>query len=248
MTVGLYRPHTPFVAPSTYFDLYTPGNISVPGFSQAQFNALPDVPKYLLRSKTWHNDLPENLAQLAIQAYYASISFLDHEVGEMLDHLDTHHLWDSTIVVFVSDHGYHLGEKGHYMKRTLYDRSTNVPLIVYAPGMKAGGQSTDSLVELVDLYKTLSYLANISHPPFAAGINQAKLLDQPELELRESAYTQLDDGNGTHSTELTLPWSALSVPVTPFFKEGGLVIEEGAFTPPGSQGFLLFRAGQAVGP
>jgi len=206
MTVGLFRPHTPFVAPSTYFDLYNPNIIPVPAFSQAQFDALPDVPKYLLRSKSWHNDLPVNLAQLAIQAYYASISFLDSQVGEILDHLDTNQLWDSTIVVFVSDHGYHLGEKGHYMKRSLYDRSTKVPLIIYAPGMQAGGQSTDSLVELVDLYKTLSYLANVSKPPFAAGINQAKLLDQPELELRESAYTQLDDGNGTHSTVRKGKW------------------------------------------
>jgi len=206
LVAGLFRPHTPYVAPSEYFDLYDPADITIPTMPPGYFDSLPDVPKYLLRSKEWHNDLPEGLARQAIHAYYASISFLDAQVGRILGHLETNNLLDSTIVVFLSDHGYHLGEKGHYMKRTLYERATRVPLIIHAPGMEAVGQESASFFELVDLYRTLSSLANIRVPEWPAGVDQSDLLDEPDLVLRESAFCQLDDGNGTHVTVRKGDW------------------------------------------
>ena len=116
------------------------------------------------RPRPWFTNPPhwgisEQAQRETIQAYYASISFLDANVGRVLDALDRLRLTDNTIVVFISDHGYHLGEQGQWMKQTLFERSARAPLIVAGPGVTAKGASSSRIVEFLDLYPTLAALA-----------------------------------------------------------------------------------------
>ncbi|HMR83942.1 MAG TPA: sulfatase, partial [Niabella sp.] len=138
--VGFYKPHTPFVAPSKYFDWYNRNDIHVPQIDSNYFSTLPQpAVKSLTRFKDQLN-LPDSLARCAIQGYYAVISFLDAQVGKVLHALDSLGLRDNTIVVFTSDHGYHMGEHGYYQKNTLFENSDRIPMIVSYPGMKQKGK------------------------------------------------------------------------------------------------------------
>ena len=146
---GFYRPHCPFIAPRKYFDLYPLDRIQAP----PSISALPaDVPSAAWFTNPPHWDVNEAGQRESIRAYYASISFLDANVGRVLDALDRLRLTDNTIVVFVSDHGYHLGERGQWMKQTLFERSARTPLIVAGPGVSARGRASSRVVELLDLY------------------------------------------------------------------------------------------------
>ena len=122
---GFYRPHCPFIAPRKYFDLYPLEQIPAPASSPGS-----GAPAAAWFTTPPHWGVGEKGQREAIRAYYASISFLDANVGRILDALDRLRLTDNTIVVFISDHGYHLGEKGQWMKQTLFERSARAPLIV----------------------------------------------------------------------------------------------------------------------
>lgn len=119
MAIGLFRPHTPFVAPKKYFDLYPPSDLKVPSIAKDYLETLPaPARKSITRKKEQLNLTPE-LGIEAIQAYYASISFADAQLGRILDALDDSNLSENTIVVFTSDHGYHMGEHGHWQKNAV---------------------------------------------------------------------------------------------------------------------------------
>ncbi|ANH83575.1 hypothetical protein A8C56_23685 [Niabella ginsenosidivorans] len=192
--VGFYKPHTPFVAPSKYFDLYNRDDIRVPRVDPDYFSTLPQpAVKVLSRFKEQLN-LPDSLARCAIQGYYAVISFMDAQVGKVLQALDSLGLRDQTIVVFTSDHGYHMGEHGYYQKNTLFENSDRVPLIIDAPGMHNRGKTCTSIVELIDLYPTLSQLAGLHMPEYVAGTSFKKLLNTPSEKTRNSSLTQIPGG------------------------------------------------------
>ena len=133
--------------------------------------------------------------RLAIQAYHASISFMDAQVGRVVAALDRLGLTDQTVIVFTSDHGYHLGDHGLWQKRSLFERSARVPLIIAAPGAKANGQSTRSIAELLDVYPTLAGLAGLSVPSYLDGRNQQPVLNDVTATVRTSAISQ--SGLGT---------------------------------------------------
>jgi iduronate 2-sulfatase len=158
---GFYRPHCPFIAPRKYFDLYPIDRIPAPPSSP---QPPPQVPPAAWFTSPPHWGVGELGQRESIRAYYASISFLDANVGRILDALDRLRLADSTIVVFISDHGYHLGEQGQWMKQTLFERSARAPLIVAGPGVSANGRSSSRVVEFLDLYPTLADLARLSAP------------------------------------------------------------------------------------
>lgn len=192
LAVGFYKPHTPFVAPEKYFEMYPKEPIRVPEVPENYLATLP-VPaqKRLLHWKA-QNNLSDSLARCAIQAYYATISFLDAQVGRVVEALRDNGLDKNTIIVFTSDHGYHMGEHGYFQKTTLFEHSGRIPLIIVDPENRAG--RTVSLAEMIDLYPTLCKLANIPAPDYLAGKSLVPLLKDPSAIVRKSALTQLANG------------------------------------------------------
>ncbi len=193
LAVGLYRPHTPYVAPKRYFDMYPLDEIEVPEIPDGYLETIPSLAKRSITRKKDQVNLAPELARQAIQAYYASITFADAQIGRVLDSLETHGLSDNTIVVFTSDHGYHMGEHGHWQKTTLFENATRVPLIIAGPGVSNGGESA-SLAEMVDFYPTLAELTGLEAPEFVSGMSLAETLRDPSKKTRTSALTQYDAG------------------------------------------------------
>lgn len=194
LAVGLYRPHTPYVSPKKYFDMYPRERIVVPRVPEGYLETLPVPARQSLTRKKDQLNLPEDVARQAIQAYYASISFADAQVGQILDTLDETGLAKNTVVIFTSDHGYHMGEHGHWQKTTLFENAARVPLIMAGPGVKASGQSTQAPAEMVDFYPTLAELCGVSAPKYLAGVSLAPVLQDPAARPRESALTQFESG------------------------------------------------------
>jgi len=151
--------------------------------------------KSLTKRKS-ENELSEELAKKSILAYWASISFVDAQIGRVVDAIDKMGLRDDTVILFSSDHGYHMGEHKHYQKTTLFEESARVPLVISAPGMKNRGKRTSSLVEMVDFYPTLAELAGLPMPGKIAGVSMVPVLNDPAAKVRDSALTQLKSGNG----------------------------------------------------
>jgi uncharacterized sulfatase len=133
----------------------------------------------------------ESQARECKQGYYATISFVDAQIGRVLEAVDRFQLWDNTIVVFWSDHGYHLGEHGLWHKQSLFENSAHVPLVIVAPGAKSKGQTCPRTVEFVDLYPTLADLAGLKAPKNLAGKSLRPLLDEPTAKWNKAAFTQV---------------------------------------------------------
>lgn len=194
LAVGLYRPHTPYVAPRKYFDMYAAQDIVIPAIPEGYFETIPAPARQSIQRRKDQVNLKPELAREAIRAYYASITFADAQVGRILTALDTLGLADNTIVVFTSDHGYHMGEHGHYQKTTLFENAARVPLIIAGPGVTAQGQATSAPAEMVDFYPTLADLAGIEPPEFLSGVSLAPSLRDTAARPRTSALTQYTDG------------------------------------------------------
>src|SRR5438552_88115 len=165
LACGFYRPHTPYVAPKKYFEMYPQEKVGVvytpPGDPD-------DIPIAALASR--RTDMDEKLQREARQAYFASITFMDQQVGRLLDALDRLKLRDKTVVVFHSDHGYHLGEHGClWQKLSVFEESARIPLIISAPGQKAAGKGTAALAELVDVYPTVAEICGLKGPANLSG-------------------------------------------------------------------------------
>lgn len=190
--VGFFRPHTPYVAPKKYFDLYPPEQIKLAELSADDQTRTP-APAYASAKREQEN-LPEATRQNAIQAYWASISFMDAQVGLVLDGLDRLGLTDKTLIVFSSDHGYHLSDHGLWQKMSLFERSSRVPLIIAGPGVKAVGKSSTSLAELVDIYPTLADLAGLPAPEYLEGTSLKPVLLDPTAKVKTAAFTQVRRG------------------------------------------------------
>ncbi len=188
--VGFYRPHCPYIAPQKYFDMYPLDRIKAAGSSPQDLAGVPE-PALFTRPPNW--DLTEDQQREVIRAYYASISFLDANVGRVLDALDRLGLAKNTIVIFVSDHGYSLGEKGQWMKQSLFERSARNPLVMAGPGIAAGQPST-RVVELLDLYPTLADLARLTAPSALQGRSLRPLLANPAAPWEHAALTQVRRG------------------------------------------------------
>ncbi|MEX0331163.1 MAG: sulfatase [Puniceicoccaceae bacterium] len=195
LAVGFYKPHTPFVAPRKYFDLYDPEEIEIPRVPDGYFNTLPAPAVKTLTVKKAQLDLPEATQREVIHAYYATISFLDAQVGRLITALEELELKDHTIVLFSSDHGYHMGEHDHFQKQTLFEDADRVPLILSVPGMASAGKRTPAIVEMIDFYRTLTELAGLEQPPsYIQGKSMVSVLNDPEKQTRESALTQHYEG------------------------------------------------------
>ena len=183
LAAGFFNPHCPYVAPKKYFDLYPLEDIEMQDLDEAKRD-LEDVPKIALNRDLNHwpyyfADISVEQARKCKQAYFATQSFVDAQVGRLLDALEENDLLDSTIIVFWSDHGYFLGEKGLWYKRKAFERSVRVPLIISVPGMSMGERFSKP-VELLDLYPTLMDLCGISTPSTLSGKSLRPVLESPQ--------------------------------------------------------------------
>lgn len=189
--VGFFRPHTPYIAPKKYFDLYPLRQIRLPWAPPGDRNDIPTA-AFAHNCPVPHYGLDETTCRKAMQAYYACVSFVDAQVGRLLDALKRLGLDDNTIVVLWSDHGYHLGEhNGVWQKRTLFEQAARAPLIIRAPGAKGNGQACRRIVEFVDLYPTVVDLAGLKVPRHLPGRSLRPLLENPLAEWNGAAVTQV---------------------------------------------------------
>lgn len=185
LAVGILRPHLPFGAPAKYMDHYR----------EAKLPAIPH-PEKPSGKTTWHrsgefmkynrwNRNPNTDAEfaLAVRKHYAAcVTYADSLVGRVLKKLEEVGARDNTIVVLWGDHGWHLGEHAVWGKHTLFEESLRSPLIIQYPGMSAAGQSTNAIVETLDLFPTLCELTNVPAPDFAHGVSLTPLLNNPQAE------------------------------------------------------------------
>ncbi len=190
IAAGFYRPHCPYIAPKKYFDLYPLEKITLP---KEPRDHLAAIPKPALDStQPWPLfGVSEIQARESLRAYYATITFVDAQVGKLLDALDRLKLTEKTIIVFWSDHGYHVGEHGLLMKQSLFEESARVPLIIAAPSQKTKGAASSRTVELVDLYPTLADLSGLTPPKNLHGASLRPLLDAPAAAWTKAAHTQV---------------------------------------------------------
>jgi uncharacterized sulfatase len=190
VAVGFHRPHDPFHSPKKYYEPY-PLEKMIPHKDPAK--RTPDV-KSAVAGGMVFNDFTDREKKEFMRAYYAGVTFMDAQVGRLLAELDRLGLWDNTIVIFVGDHGYHLGERGWWNKNTLFELSARAPMLVWAPPMKAPGQSSTRLVEFVDIYPTLTQLCRLPAPKNLEGLSFVPLLDDPKKPWKSAAFTQVQRG------------------------------------------------------
>lgn len=187
LAVGLVRPHYPMVAPQQFFDPYPWQKIKLP---KVVPDDLEDIPQAgLAGTRNDRNPIgmyPDNQKRMWT-GYYASVAFMDAQVGKILRELERLGLRDSTAIVFCSDHGYHLGEHGFWQKSNLHEEVTRVPLILSVPGMKPG--RTKSLVELVDIFPTLADLAGSGLPEGVQGKSLVPVLNDNSATVRQGALS-----------------------------------------------------------
>jgi len=196
IVAGFARPHLPFSAPRSYWDLYDPARLPTPeppapprdaprvaGKTNGELANYQPVPE----SGVVNDDLRRRLTH----GYYASVSFVDAQIGKVLDELDRQQLADSTIVVLWGDHGFHLGDHGYWTKHTNYEQANRIPLVIVAPGVAAAGSATRQLAESVDIFPTLAELAGLPAPVGPQpidGLSLVPTLRDPSARVRGHAY------------------------------------------------------------
>ena len=198
ITCGLVKPHSPFVAPKEFFDLYNVNDIPLP----TDFASLPMVPIGFPEGSIRENTADVFISRPAtaeeareyILAYWACISYVDWNVGRVVAALEEAGLRDETIIVFCSDHGFQLGEKGKWSKAgSLWERGTNAPLIIVDPRAKGNGQVCRRIVENIDIYPTMVDLCGLPKNEAIEGESIAPLLDDPNMEWNSVAYSVWDN-------------------------------------------------------
>lgn len=198
LAVGFWRPHLPFVAPKKYWDLYDPATIPMPDPATAPEGA-PEFALHASREIRGYGHVPKDRDFSAEEirhyrhGYYASVSFLDARVGEILDALEEGGHADDTIVVFTSDHGFHIGEHALWGKTSNFELDARVPLLVADPRASAShGRKTEAIAELVDLYPTLAHLAGIGDDLNLRleGDNLGPVIEDPDKEVKKAAFTR----------------------------------------------------------
>lgn len=180
LAVGFLKPHLPFCAPKKYWDLYKTDQFQLPAFRRAPEGAPAYAPTAFGELRNYKDvpdkgEIPEDLQRKLIHGYHAAISYMDAQVGKVLDALDASPLKDNTVIVLWGDHGWHLGDHGMWSKHTNYEQATRIPLLVKAAGQTKGGAS-GAMVETVDIYPTLCELAGLKTPEKLDGISFAPLV------------------------------------------------------------------------
>ena len=197
ITCGIQKPHVPFLAPEKYFDLYPLDSIV---YTPEKANLWDTIPRKAMNTRFKEFGFEESkeddgLRREYMQAYHACVSFIDAQIKIVLDTLKESGEWENTIVIFTSDHGYHLGDHFLWGKVTLFDIGAKVPFIVHAPGLTKPGTRSEAMVELIDIYPTLAQLTGLQAPDHLQGASLRPLLDHPErLGKKKYAYSIVTRG------------------------------------------------------
>lgn len=195
LAVGFRRPHLPFSAPKKYWDLYDDSQIPLPSPEGAP-EASPPIALHGGIELRGYTDIPTSgpiprskIRQLR-HGYFASVSYIDAQIGRLIDELEQQNLMQNTVIVLWSDHGLHLGELGLWAKTTNFEMDTRVPLLIYSPIVGVKGVSTEALVELVDIYPTLLELAGFEVLDGLDGMSMVPLLKDPDRDWKHAVYSQ----------------------------------------------------------
>lgn len=197
MAVGFARPHLPFSAPKKYWDMYDPDKLPMPVYEKDAENA----PRMAIKRGGEIDQFkpipagqyvyPDSLTRKLIHGYYASMSYMDAQLGRIINELERLDMLDNTIIIFWGDHGWHLGDHGYWTKHTNYEQANKIPLIVVAPGVSTPGVSTDQFSETVDIYPTLTELAGIGAPVAPQpidGLSLVPVIKDPDIRIRNHVY------------------------------------------------------------
>lgn len=192
LAVGFWKPHAPFNAPKAYWDRYDPAKL--PALNAARPTGAPEVAFH--DSRELLGLPPKQVQPTAAQAaemrhgYWANISYMDAQVGKVLAALAELKLTERTVIVFLSDHGYHIGEHGQWGKTSNFELDARVPLLIAPPALATAARSTTALTELVDVFPTLTELCGLPTPPGLAGLSLAPVLADPTRSVKSAAFTQ----------------------------------------------------------
>jgi iduronate 2-sulfatase len=192
LAVGFVKPHLPFCAPKKYWDLHNPAMLPMPERRRPPEGAPAFAPQFGGELRNYagipsSGPISDDLARTLIHGYYAATSFMDAQLGRVLDELDRLGFAENTIIVLWGDHGWHLGDHGIWCKHTNYEQATRAPLIIAAPGKK-GGQHSRALVEFVDVYPTVCDLAGLPNPAHLQGGSLVPLIDAPGSAGKRAAF------------------------------------------------------------
>ncbi|WP_395747547.1 sulfatase [Prosthecobacter sp.] len=192
LAVGFWKPHAPFNAPKKYWDLYQRDRL--PPFDPARPAAAPEIAfhastEILGPAENQKRPTAEQAAEMR-HGYFAGISYMDAQVGKVMAALERHGLLDSTLIVFWGDHGYHLGEHGLWAKTSNFELDARVPLIIAPPKARHAGTSTEALVEMVDLFPTVTALCGVPQASGLDGVSLVPVLNDPKARVKDAAYTQ----------------------------------------------------------
>jgi len=203
LAVGFSKPHLPFVAPKKYWDLYDPAKITLAP-NRFRPRGAPDyaiLPGGELRS--YHGipegQIPDDLSRQLKHGYYAAISYMDAQLGRVLDELERQGLRQNTIIVLWGDHGWKLGEHDAWCKHSNSENDTNAPLLLSAPWLGTAGARSRALVEFVDIYPTLADLAGLPLPGHLEGLSFKPVLERPDQPWKTAAFSQYPRSNGGRS-------------------------------------------------
>lgn len=199
VVAGFARPHLPFSAPRKYWDLYDPTELPMPTFEALPHGAPKVAGKrggeirnyFPVPDKRDPAKIDNALKRQLIHGYYASISYVDAQIGKVIDGLDRLQLADNTIVVLWGDHGFHLGDLGIWTKHTNYEQANRIPILIAAPGVTKAGTSTNQLAESVDIFPTLAELAGLpkpAGPQSVDGVSLVPVLKDPRARVRDHAF------------------------------------------------------------
>ncbi|MBL8848781.1 MAG: sulfatase [Planctomycetaceae bacterium] len=202
LTVGLFKPHMPWNVPRKYYDLHPLDTIVLPEIREDDLTDVPPAGIAMAKPDGDHRQiLDSGRWKEAVQAYLAAISFTDVQIGRLLDALDQSPCRDNTVIVLWGDHGWHLGEKQHWRKFTLWEEATRAPLIWVAPGVTQPGTHSDRPVDFMSIFPTLTDLAGIPTPEHVEGKSIRSLLANPEAHWSEPAITTYGQNNHAVRTE-----------------------------------------------
>jgi arylsulfatase A-like enzyme len=189
LACGLFHPHMPAYAPRKYFDLYPLDAIQLPPHTANDLNDVPPIGRLLAEGGAFRSIIEHGQWKQAVQGYLASSSYADAQVGRILDALDASPYRDNTIVVLISDNGFHIGEKDHWQKGTLWEEATHVLMMFRVPGLTKPGQVCKRTVTLLDLYPTLVELAGLPKPNHLDGRSVVPLLKNPNAPWSHAALS-----------------------------------------------------------
>jgi uncharacterized sulfatase len=181
IAVGFLKPHDPWVVPEKYFAMYPKEAVALP--------PVPEGERVMGARLGAATEMSAEQGRSALAAYSASVTFMDAQLGLILDAMDRRKLWDDTVVLFLGDNGFHVGEHGIFGKMTLFEESARVPLVIALPGQARPGEPTTRLVELVDVYPTLVELCGVPRVEGLAGRSLVPLLRSPEAPGKGAAFT-----------------------------------------------------------